>query len=241
MFSYIVEACESSNGIVGKQEYGIYSLGMKKALMKELRWLEPPKGCKRTSTSIEVPVPSATLLDTSLRNTLRMLAVSDEDFTFICSSPVMDSTLSRCGLVVYQDQNDWFWVSATKDDGQEPVQNGEGCIISSCTSIFGYQDFAEFQFPRHVEKTIWWKLDRTAERLDAYCSNDGSLWQSVRRFSLPSAKGAVSFGLFAGNGTKQKILMQFENLAYKPKKQSMERQTDHQPEQSDKDVAVIES
>lgn len=196
-----------------------YSTGMK-AIMKELRWMELPKGCKRTSTSIELPVPVGTLLDETPRKTLRMLAVSGEDFTFSFSAQIVQEG-ARCGLVVYQDSNDWFWASANK--------TAEGdVVLSSCTAIHGHADLVEFPIATTGNKTlndgtsgdspndITWKLLRAGNTLTAQYSTDGKDWRFVRSFSLPSTKGAVSFGLLAGNGSGKKIVMEFRAIVYRP-------------------------
>ncbi len=191
-----------------------------KAIMKELRWMELPKGCKRTSTSIELPVPDGTLLDETPKKTLRMLAVSDEDFTFSFSTRTAQEG-ARCGLVVYQDSNDWFWASANR------TAEGE-TLLSSCTAIHGHADLVEFPIAttgRETEndgtsgdspKDIAWRLLRTGETLTAQYSTDGTDWRLARSFSLPSSKGSVSFGLLAGNESGRKITMEFRSIAYRP-------------------------
>lgn len=178
-----------------------------KAIMKELRWMELPKGCRRTSTSIELPVPCDTLFDESLKNTLRMLAVSDEDFTFSFSSPVTP-VRTRCGLTVYQDPNDWLWISVNLNEDGETV-------LSSCVSVHGHRDYVEFPANTTAGTVIGWELRRKGENLEVHCTCGGPDRRPVRSFSLPSSKGSVSFGLFAGNGSEKKLLMEFSSLRYR--------------------------
>lgn len=189
--------------------------------MKELRWMDLPKGCRRTSTSIELPVSGDTSLDETPAKTLRMLAVSEEDFIFSFSTQIVPEG-ARCGLVVYQDPNDWFWASATR------LQD-DGVLLTSCTAIHGHTDIIELpvrceENGKATEPTpavedatgISWKLQRTGERLVArYSTDDGGSWRLIRDFSLPSSVGSVSFGLLAGNGREKKITMKFSSIAYR--------------------------
>lgn len=185
-----------------------YTGGMK-PIMKELRWMELPKGVRKTSASITFIAPPGTIKDNTVGRTLRMLAVSEENFTFTFSIPPIDlSQEIRFGPVIYQDPGDWFWASTVgAEEGMRQIRSS--MAVRGCIDVVGFPASAP------SDGTLSWRIRRKAERIAvSYALADTAAWQLVRDFELPSSGGAVSFGFLAGNSGTESIRLEVRSIRY---------------------------
>ncbi len=189
--------------------YSRYTAGMKKALMKEMRWNKLPHGATRTSRSTTVPVKAGTLRDDSSAGNLRMLAVSDEDFVFSCSSDVLQvgPDIARCGVCVHQDPNDWLWTSAwIADDGKLHVH------ARLCTR--GSADSCTWTLEPHQGPNVRWELQRMGMSMRLCVAQADGPALFLRDFSFPSMGKSVSFGCCCANSDLPSMVVSFSELAY---------------------------
>lgn len=141
-------------------------------------------------------------------NAPALLVETDEKrFSFIAKT-TFDSTqrFDQCGVIIYQDRNNWFKASIEYEDAQ--CQR-----LGSVVTNMGYSDWSTTDIPA-IQKQMYYRLSR---RESDYCienSYDGVVFKQMRIFHLFKGLGKIRIGVYACSPEQSSFTATFSHLQF---------------------------
>ncbi|MBQ9058628.1 MAG: DUF1349 domain-containing protein [Atopobiaceae bacterium] len=136
---------------------------------------------------------------------LLQMTSSEPLFSFVVKTQ-FDSRVrfDQCGIVLYQDSENWLKASIEYDDGV--VQH-----LGSVVTNEGWSDWATTEISADVD-TMWYRLSRRYDDFRIECSQDGEHFSQMRICHMKHAADAVSFGIYAASPEESSFRAQFSNF-----------------------------
>jgi regulation of enolase protein 1 (concanavalin A-like superfamily) len=131
------------------------------------------------------------------RTSAHMLVMDTEETLFSFSAKTQrfgKNTYDQCGLVIYQDEDNWFKCGLEAEN--EQFQN-LGCAVTNN----GYSDFSTTLVDREITD-MYFRLNRRQGDFLLESSVDGAAYKPLRVFHLAKGEGKINFGVFAASPTK---------------------------------------
>jgi regulation of enolase protein 1 (concanavalin A-like superfamily) len=119
-----------------------------------------------------------------------LLPVEEKYFSFYVKTE-FDSKhrFDQCGVIVYQDSNNWFKASAE-------YENDRYQRLGSVVTNHGYSDWATTDIKADV-KIMYYRLSRRECDFCIETSMDGVTYKQMRIFHLFEGEGIVNIGIYA--------------------------------------------
>lgn len=186
---------------------------MRAFLIKDLQWIRPPQTFTITETEISITTELYTDLwqKTYYRFVndnapVLQMETEEEYFSFTVKTDFSAShtRFDQCGIVVYQDSENWLKCSIEYEN--EDFQH-----LGSVVTNHGYSDWATTEISATV-KSMWFRLSR---RGSDYCfenSEDGIHFRQMRICHFYEGRGKISFGLYACSPEDSSFTATFSNM-----------------------------
>lgn len=122
---------------------------------------------------------------------LFVMETDEQYFSFTVRTDFSDShtRFDQCGLVLYQDSENWL-------KGSIEFENELSQHLGSVVTNHGYSDWAIVEIPADV-KSMYYRLSRRKQDFCIENSVDGVHFQQMRICHLHEAKETVRFGVYA--------------------------------------------
>jgi len=148
----------------------------------DARWIYKPEKYDVSSESVKIttmPVTDfwqRTYYGFRNDNAPSLLLESTENFTFTAKMEFQyGSMFDQCGLVIYEDQENWFKVSVESE-------NSEISRLGSVVTNNGYSDWATVDI--EPVNSIWFRLSRRGADFLIESSEDGEIFRQMRIFHM---------------------------------------------------------
>lgn len=134
------------------------------------------------------------------------METEEEYFSFTIKTEFSDShtRFDQCGIVLYQDSENWL-------KGSIEYENGAFQHLGSVVTNYGYSDWATTEIDTSV-KSMWYRLSR---RGSDYCienSVDGITFKQMRICHLQEGAGKIRFGVYACSPENSSFTALFTNM-----------------------------
>lgn len=134
-----------------------------------------------------------------------VLPVSEQEFTFTVKTTWKPARLfDQCGVVVYQDADNWFKASVE-------YENDQFSRLGSVVTNLGYSDWATTDIDTST-LTMWYRLSRRQQDFLIENSEDGQQFKQMRIFHLHLPSLQVNMGVYACSPLTSSFQARFSDL-----------------------------
>ncbi len=135
-----------------------------------------------------------------------VIPIKEKEFTFgIKTTFEPDKLFDQCGLVFYQDNENWFKASVEHEDG-------EYSKLGSVVTNLGYSDWAMVDISSNI-KSMFYRLSRRGQDFLIESSLDGISYKQMRIFHMHKAIEAVNAGIYACSPLKSSMKAVFSEIS----------------------------
>jgi len=160
-------------------------------------WLYPPKNFKVNKSSLRITTDPGsdfwqrTYYGFQHDNAHAYLSkIADEQFSFTVTSSWQPAKLyDQCGVVIYQDAENWFKASVE-------YENDKTSRLGSVVTNLGYSDWATTDISSEIH-TMSYRLSRRGQDFLIENSFNATSFSQMRIFHLHNAIEEVNFGVYA--------------------------------------------
>jgi len=160
-------------------------------------WLYPPKNFKVNKSSLRITTDPGsdfwqrTYYGFQHDNAHAYLSkIADEQFSFTVTSSWQPAKLyDQCGVVIYQDAENWFKASVE-------YENDKTSRLGSVVTNLGYSDWATTDISSDIH-TMSYRLSRRGQDFRIENSYNGKDFFQMRIFHMHQPIEAVNFGVYA--------------------------------------------
>jgi regulation of enolase protein 1 (concanavalin A-like superfamily) len=160
-------------------------------------WINPPRQAVITDQSVVIQTEPGTDLWQRTHYGFQndnvpalLFKTSEPSFSFSIRTD-FDSKqqFDQCGLILYQDSDNWFKASIEYEN--EQLQR-----LGSVVTNGGYSDWATSDIPGSITR-MHYRLSRRGRDFKIEQAQDGVDWHQMRIFHLQEATGPVNLGVYA--------------------------------------------
>jgi regulation of enolase protein 1 (concanavalin A-like superfamily) len=165
--------------------------------LSNFKWINPPNKFNLTNSSLTIhtdPVTDfwqRTYYNFQHDNAHTFVAAfSEKEFSFTVRTSWKPSKLfDQCGIVMYQDADNWFKASVEFD-------NESFSRMGSVVTNLGYSDWATTDIDSTLNER-WYRLSRRGQDFCIEQSLDGTDFKQMRIFHMHTPLDAVRIGVYA--------------------------------------------
>lgn len=112
--------------------------------------------------------------------------VEEEYFSFTVKAEFRDAKhrFDQCGIVIYQDSENWLKASSEYENGD---YQHLGCVVTNS----GYSDWSTMEIDPSI-KEIWYRVSRRESDFRVEYSSDGKIFHQMRICHLNKGGGKVN-------------------------------------------------
>lgn len=171
---------------------------MKTLDLHDFTWTRQPAAVRYTADAIEVTTaPHTDLWQKTYYHFINdnapvfLAPVDEQYFSFTVKTSFADShhRFDQCGVVLYQDSENWI-------KGSIEYENDDFQHLGSVVTNHGYSDWATTEIPAST-KSMWYRLSRRESDFLIECSEDGKTFRQMRICHFYEGAGAVHIGIYA--------------------------------------------
>ncbi|WP_234120608.1 DUF1349 domain-containing protein [Clostridium hydrogenum] len=135
-----------------------------------------------------------------------LTSTSEKYFSFtIKTSFDSKKQFDQCGVIIYQDSNNWFKASIEYEN--ETYQR-----LGSVVTNNGYSDWATTDIDAKF-KTMYYRLSRRESDFCIENSNDGITFKQMRIFHLFKGNSEIKFGVYACSPSDSSFTATFTDMS----------------------------
>lgn len=127
-------------------------------------------------------------------------------FTVQCHFAETKHRFEQCGIVLYQDSENWIKASVE-------YENKDFAHLGAVVTNLGYSDWSTTRISSNC-KNMWYRLSRRASDFLIENSLDGQTWAQLRLCHLHKGEGAVCFGVYACSPENSSFTAQFTDFHF---------------------------
>ena len=134
--------------------------------------------------------------------------VEEEYFSFTVKAEFRDAKhrFDQCGLVIYQDSENWLKASSEYENGD---YQHLGCVVTNS----GYSDWSTMEIDPSI-KEIWYRVSRRESDFRVEYSSDGKIFHQMRICHLNKGGGKVNIGIYACSPEESSFKASFSNFKF---------------------------
>jgi uncharacterized protein len=134
----------------------------------------------------------------------------EQDFTYSFSTRFVPVKLfDQCGVIVYQDQDNWFKGSI---EFHTPSYSRLGSVVTN----YGYSDWATTDIQPPHEIRMSYRLSRRGKDFLLENSEDGLIFKQMRIFHLHNLEDDIQLGIYACSPLESSFAAEFQNFQFGP-------------------------
>ncbi|MDF2613434.1 MAG: hypothetical protein K0S71_1220 [Clostridia bacterium] len=174
------------------------------------RWINKPNQFEITdkitiTTDPETDYWQKTYYGFSNDNAHAFVTETEGDFSFTIKTE-FDSkrTYDQCGIIMYQDSNNWIKASIEHEDG---VHSRLGSVVTN----LGYSDWATTDISSDI-KEMYYRLSRRGQDFYIENSYDGKCFKQMRMLHMHQMIHKAAIGIYACSPLKSSFKCTFSEM-----------------------------